>query len=284
MVAQIIDGKHVSQQIKNDLRLKVEKYTSEGYRPPGLAVILIGENKASSIYVNGKRKACSLIGFESFFYSMPNSTTEDELLTLINKLNKADDVDGILVQLPLPKHIDANNIIEHINPDKDVDGFHPYNFGRLALGNPTLRPCTPYGVIQLLKFYDLKIEGSNAVIIGASNIVGRPMALELLLAKASVTICHSKTVNLAQHVQMADIIISATGVLDLTKTEWFNENQIIIDIGMHRLDNNKICGDINFSEVKDKVAWITPVPGGVGPMTIATLLQNTYLSWSRRYL
>ncbi|MDF1758268.1 MAG: bifunctional methylenetetrahydrofolate dehydrogenase/methenyltetrahydrofolate cyclohydrolase FolD [Legionellaceae bacterium] len=281
MVASIIDGKHVALQIKNKLRAELEEFIHQGFKPPGLAVILLGDDSSSAIYVNGKRKACSHVGFESFSYNLPTSTTEDELLTLIDTLNHNEDVDGILVQLPLPKHIDAINIIEHISPKKDVDGFHPFNFGRLAQGNPLLRPCTPYGVIQLLQYYDIPIKGRDVVIIGASNIVGRPMALEFLALKATVTVCHSKTNDLEKHVRMADILVSATGVLNITNPQWLNENQVIIDIGMHRV-NGKVCGDINFDEVKNKVAWITPVPFGVGPMTIATLLQNTMLSWKKK--
>lgn len=283
MVASILNGNIVSTKIKETLKKKVKEYQNKGHVVPGLAVILVGNDPSSSIYVNAKIKACSLVGFNSFAYNLPADVTENELLDLINKLNHTSDVDGILVQLPLPKHINTNNIIEHIHPNKDVDGFHPYNFGRLAQGNPLLRPCTPYGVIQLLKFYNIPIKEKHAVIIGASNIVGRPMALEFLLEKATVTVCHSKTIDLQKHVKMADILVSATGILNVTNPEWFNKNQIIIDIGMHRV-NNKICGDIDFEKAQEKVAWITPVPGGVGPMTIATLLENTMLAWNKKFI
>lgn len=281
MTASIIDGKHVATGIKTSIKHQVEGFIQQGHRSPGLAVILLGDDQASALYVNGKRKACLDVGFQSFAYNLPIQTTENELLSLIDTLNQADDVDGILVQLPLPAHINTNAIIEHINPDKDVDGFHPYNFGRLAQGHPALRPCTPYGVIQLLEYYQLAISGKHAVVIGASNIVGRPMALEFLLAKATVTICHSLTENLEQYVRQADIIVSATGVRNIVDVQWLNAQQIIIDIGMHRLSDNTICGDVDFHQAKNKVAWITPVPGGVGPMTIATLLLNTLSSWKK---
>ncbi|MDP3704585.1 MAG: bifunctional methylenetetrahydrofolate dehydrogenase/methenyltetrahydrofolate cyclohydrolase FolD [Legionellaceae bacterium] len=281
MTASIINGKHVATDIKISIKQQVEHATQQGHRPPGLAVVLLGEDHASAIYVNGKRKACLDVGFKSFAYNLSAKTTEHELLALIDTLNQTDDVDGILVQLPLPPHINTDTIIEHINPNKDVDGFHPYNFGRLAQGNPTLRPCTPYGVMQLLNYYQLDVRGKHAVVIGASNIVGRPMALEFLLAKATVTMCHSLTNNLEQYVRQADIIVSATGVRNIVDVEWLNLQQIIIDVGMHRLSDNSICGDIDFHQAKNKVAWITPVPGGVGPMTIATLMQNTLSSWKK---
>ncbi|OGV28931.1 MAG: bifunctional methylenetetrahydrofolate dehydrogenase/methenyltetrahydrofolate cyclohydrolase [Legionellales bacterium RIFCSPHIGHO2_12_FULL_35_11] len=278
MVGKILDGRIASATIKNKIKQDIEMAINNGCRPPGLSVILIGTDKASEIYVNAKRKACLEVGIKSFSYNLPSETTENELIELINKLNLDKEVNGILVQLPLPSHINTDNIIEHINPHKDVDGFHPYNFGRLAKANPLMRPCTPYGIIQLLNFYNIPIAGKKTVILGASNIVGRPMALELLLAKATVTICNSKTRELEKLVRIADIIISATGIQNITESTWFNSNQVVVDVGIHRI-NDKICGDINFAEVQDKVAWITPVPGGVGPMTIATLLENTVRSW-----
>jgi len=278
MTASILDGKLVALNIKTTIKHHVDHALQQGYRAPGLAVVLIGDDPASALYVNAKRKACLEVGFQSFAYNLPAETTELELLSLIDTLNQTNDIDGILVQLPLPSHVNTNKIIEHINPNKDVDGFHPLNFGRLAQGNPMLRPCTPYGIIQLLDAYELTIPGQHAVIVGASNIVGRPMALEFLLAKATVTVCHSLTKPLEHYVKAADILVSATGVRNLIDPKWLNSKQIIIDIGMHRI-NNRVCGDVDFHSANEKVAWITPVPGGVGPMTIATLLQNTLSAW-----
>lgn len=275
MTAAIIDGKHVASLIKETIKQSITSSCKNGLRAPGLAVILIGNDPASELYVNAKRKACLDVGIKSFSYNLSTNTTENELLSLIDTLNKDININGILVQLPLPNHINTDAVIERINPQKDVDGFHPYNFGRLAQGNPTLRPCTPYGVMQLLDYYKLDPSGKECVIIGASNIVGRPMALEMMYKKATVTVCHHLTKDLELHVQKADIIISATGVRNLVKTEWLHKNQIIIDIGIHRLPDQTLCGDIDFHQAIHKVAWITPVPGGVGPMTISTLLQNT---------
>jgi len=280
MTATLIDGKYVASLYRQQIKQTVALRTQQGFRPPGLAVILIGEDNAASIYVNGKIKACKEVGFNSYAYNLPIETTEEELLALIETLNEKEEVDGILVQLPLPHHIDSKKIIEHIKPTKDVDGFHPYNLGRLAQGNPLLRPCTPHGIITLLEHYHLSIEGSSAVVIGASNIVGRPMALEFLMAKATVTICHSKTKNLEQFVRLADIVVVATGVRHLVNPDWLNNKQIIIDVGMHRLQDGSLSGDVDFNAAKNKVAWITPVPFGVGPMTICMLLQNTLSSYS----
>ena len=276
--ASILDGRHVASDLKKDIKLNVEKRLEHGLRPPGLAVVLLGDDPASCIYVNSKRKTCVELGFNSFAYNLPVQTTEPELLLLIDTLNNATDIDGILVQLPLPTHINTATIIEHINPAKDVDGFHPYNLGRLAQGSPALRPCTPYGVIKLLDYYQIELQGKHAVVVGASNIVGRPMALELLLAKATVTVCHSATVGLEQHVRMADIVVVATGKPGLIDTKWLNKNQILVDVGMHRLPNGTIRGELDFHTAKNNVAWITPVPGGVGPMTICMLLHNTLLA------
>ena len=278
MAASIIDGKHVAEGIRNNIKQSVASYTSQGKKAPGLAVVILGEDPASHLYVNHKRRACLEVGFHSYAYDLPASTSENELLRLIDTLNEDTKINGILVQLPLPAHINTHAVIERIYPSKDVDGFHPYNLGRLAQGNPLLRPCTPYGVMQLLKYYQVAVRGKHAVVVGASNIVGRPMALELLLAKATVTICHRETQQLEQHIRMADCVVVATGVYDVVKPDWLNENQIIIDIGMHRGDDGKLHGDINFNEAKKKVSWITPVPGGIGPMTICTLLQNTLLA------
>ncbi|KTC78375.1 bifunctional methylenetetrahydrofolate dehydrogenase/methenyltetrahydrofolate cyclohydrolase FolD [Legionella brunensis] len=275
MTANLLDGSLVSSRLKQEIKLAVVEMISEGKHAPGLAVILVGDNPASTIYVNNKRKACSEVGFNSYAYDLPTSTTEEDLLNLIEQLNKSPDIDGILVQLPLPESIDPNKIIECINPHKDIDGFHPYNMGRLTLRNPLLRPCTPYGIINLLEFYQIPLEGKHTVVIGASNIVGRPMAMEFLLAAATVTICHRFTENLEQYVRIADILVVATGIPDVVNVDWLNSKQIIIDVGIHRLPNGKLRGDIDFEKAKEQVAWITPVPGGVGPMTIAVLLQNT---------
>lgn len=278
MTASLIDGKLVASEIKNHIKQVVSTHALQGHRLPGLAVILLGDDPASSIYVNNKRKTCADVGVNSYAYDLPATTQEIELIALIDMLNNDEKIDGILVQLPLPAHINTTTIIERINPKKDVDGFHPYNFGKLAQGNPLLRPCTPYGVIQLLQHYKLSMHGKHAVIVGASNIVGRPMALELLLAKATVTICHSATQQLEQHIRSADLVVVAVGSHNVVKTEWLSFNQIIIDVGMHRHPDGTIHGDIDFDKAKSKVKWITPVPGGVGPMTICTLLQNTLIA------
>ena len=281
MTASLLDGKLVANTIRENLKSAVAKRVALGHRPPGLAVIFIGDDPASSIYVAHKRKACAELGFDSYAYDMPNTTSTEELLSLIDSLNQNTGIDGILVPLPLPSHIDATIVIEQISPQKDVDGFHPYNFGRLAQGNPSLRPCTPYGIIQLLTYYNIPIKSKSAVVVGASNIVGRPMALELLLAKATVTLCHSNTNSLAEHIRGADIIIVATGIYDVVKPDWLQKNQVIVDVGMHRREDGSVHGDMNFQEARNTVAWITPVPGGVGPMTIATLLQNTLIAADR---
>lgn len=278
MTASLLDGKKVATQLKKEIKLAVAEMIAEGRRPPGLAVILVGGDPASNVYVTNKRKACLEVGFNSYAYDLPQNTSETELLDLIRKLNNSSEVDGILVQLPLPAAIDPNKVIECISPNKDVDGFHPYNIGRLAQRNPLLRPCTPYGIIKLLAFYQIPLEGKHTVIIGASNIVGRPMALEFLLAAATVTVCHRFTQDLEKHVRIADIIVVATGVRDVIEVDWLNSNQVVLDVGMHRLANGKLCGDIDFERAKERVAWLTPVPGGVGPMTIATLLQNTFIA------
>lgn len=241
-------------------------------------MVLIGKDTASAVYVANKRKACAEVGITSHSFDLPEETTQQELITLINRLNDSDNIDGILIQLPLPKHINEHIIIEHIKPEKDVDGFHPYNLGRLAQRNPLLRPCTPLGIINLLKHYQLEVKRKHALVIGASNIVGRPMSLELLLAGATVTIAHKFTQQLEKLVQIAEIVIIATGKMDVINCEWLNQNQIIIDVGIHRLANGSMRGDIDFEKAVKKVSWITPVPGGVGPMTIVTLLENTLMA------
>jgi methylenetetrahydrofolate dehydrogenase (NADP+)/methenyltetrahydrofolate cyclohydrolase len=275
MPADILDGKLVADEIKQTIKKNIQSRIQHGMRAPALAVILIGDNPASTMYVANKRRACEMVGCLSYAYNLGIDTTESDLLSLIDTLNIANHIDGILVQLPLPAHINPASIIERINPKKDVDGFHPYNLGRLAQGNPFLRPCTPFGVISLLNYYQLSLAGKHAVVIGASNIVGRPMALELLNAKATVTICHRQTQGLAAHVRSADLLIVATGTYDIIDADWLQSRQIVIDIGMHRDHHGRIHGDINFNAVRPKVAWITPVPGGIGPMTISMLLYNT---------
>jgi methylenetetrahydrofolate dehydrogenase (NADP+)/methenyltetrahydrofolate cyclohydrolase len=275
VVASIISGKEVASLEKNKMAHRVQNHVSQGHRPPGLAVILIGSDPASSIYVNNKRKACEEVGVVSFSYNLSETTTQVELLKLIDELNHSSEVDGILIQLPLPTHMDASFILEQIHPGKDVDGFHPYNLGRLAQRNPLLRPCTPIGIVNLLNHYQLDVRGKHAVVIGASNIVGRPMSLELLLEGATVTICHRFTNNLAQLIAIADLVIVATGVIDVVNPDWLKEHQVVIDVGIHRLADGTIRGDVDFSKAKERVSWITPVPGGVGPMTIVSLLKNT---------
>jgi methylenetetrahydrofolate dehydrogenase (NADP+) / methenyltetrahydrofolate cyclohydrolase len=283
MTALILDGKQVATALKNQIAETILEDKNSGRPSPGLAVILVGNDPASEVYVNNKRKACLEAGISSYAFDLPETTSQEKLVNLINELNHRDGIDGILVQLPLPPAMDSNNIIECISPNKDVDGFHPYNLGRLAQRNPLLRPCTPFGIIQLLAAYNLPLQGKHAVVIGASNIVGRPMALEFLLAGATVTVCHRFTKNLEQLIRMAEVIVVATGVCEIIDTEWLNESQILIDVGMHRLENGKLRGDVNFARACTRVGWITPVPGGVGPMTIATLLQNTLTACHQKH-
>jgi methylenetetrahydrofolate dehydrogenase (NADP+)/methenyltetrahydrofolate cyclohydrolase len=278
MTAQLIDGKAFAAQLKANMREKIQEKLASGHRPPGLAVILVGEDPASTIYVRNKREACEQVGIQSFFHALPDTITEKELINLIEQLNHDQNVDGILLQLPLPKHIHANKILEHIDPHKDVDGFHPYNFGRLAQRRPLLRPCTPYGIMLLLDHIHQPYKGKHAVIIGASNIVGRPMALELLIAGATTTVCHRFTHDLSYFVKQADILISAVGKPNLIKGEWIKEGSTVVDVGITRLQDGSLCGDIEFAGAKERAAWITPVPGGVGPMTVAVLLRNTLIA------
>ncbi|HAU1296156.1 TPA: bifunctional methylenetetrahydrofolate dehydrogenase/methenyltetrahydrofolate cyclohydrolase FolD [Legionella pneumophila] len=278
MSASLIDGREISALRRNELKQRVQYHVEQGQRAPGLAVVLIGNDPASLIYVSNKRKACEDVGITSHSYDLPAETTQEELIQLINELNQSDKIDGILIQLPLPKHINERTIIEHIKPEKDVDGFHPYNLGRLAQRNPFLRPCTPLGIMNLLHHYGLNVKRKHAVVIGASNIVGRPMSLELLLAGATVTICHKFTQQLQKFVEIADFLIVATGKMDVITTDWLKEHQVVIDVGMHRLPDGSIRGDVDFKKAVEKVSWITPVPGGVGPMTIVTLLENTMMS------
>lgn len=272
----ILDGKTIAEKKKAVIKQEVEVFQKKHQRPITLAVILVGDDPASSIYVNHKQKACQAVGIASEFIKLDSDIGQSELLEIIDKLNHDKAVDGILVQLPLPSHISKDLVIQSINVNKDVDGFHPYNTGLLAQGHNCLRPCTPKGVMELLAAYDLSIRGKNAVIIGTSNIVGRPMAWELLKAYATPTLCHSKTSNLQRHIEQADIVVSATGNRSAVNSDWLQPGQIVIDVGIHRLPSGKLCGDIDFDKAVSKnVAAITPVPGGVGPMTVVSLLENT---------
>tara|TARA_R110002094_G_scaffold24196_5_gene36418 strand:+ start:243 stop:1100 length:858 start_codon:yes stop_codon:yes gene_type:complete len=275
MSAQIIDGKQIASNVKQQVKQGVQARLNQGKRAPGLAVILIGVDPASQVYVSHKRRACEEVGINSTAYDLPASTSQAELLELIDTLNDSPDIDGILVQLPLPKHLDSNPILERIRPDKDVDGFHPYNLGRLAQRMPLLRPCTPKGVMTLLESTGVAIRGLDACVVGVSNIVGRPMALELLLAGVTVTTAHRFTKNLDQKVAQADIVVVGVGKPGLVKGEWIKPGAIVIDIGINRLESGKLVGDIEFDIAAERAAWITPVPGGVGPMTVATLMEST---------
>jgi len=275
MSAQIIDGKAVAASIRQQVKQRVDARLAEDLRAPGLAVVLVGDDPASHVYVKSKRRACDEVGIKSFSYDLPTDIPETELLTLIDELNANPGVDGILVQLPLPAHIDTETVIERIRPDKDVDGFHPYNMGRLALRIPVLRPCTPRGIMTLIERIGESPKGKDALVVGASNVVGRPMALELLLAGATVSIAHRFTADLAAHVREAEIVVVAVGKRGLIKGEWVRPGAIVIDVGMNRNDEGKLCGDVEFEAASERAGWITPVPGGVGPMTVATLMVNT---------
>ncbi len=275
MTAQLIDGKQIAADIRKNIAQQVQDRLSQGLRAPGLAVILVGSDPASEVYVAHKRKDCEQVGFQSQAYDLPVTTTQDELLNLIDSLNADDNIDGILVQLPLPAHLDSSLLLERINPYKDVDGFHPYNVGRLAQRMPLLRSCTPKGIITLLAHTGVDLHGLDAVVVGASNIVGRPMALELLLAGCTTTITHRFTTNLEEHVRRADLVVVAVGIPDLVKGEWIKPGAIVIDVGINRQADGKLVGDVGFAEAIKRAAWITPVPGGVGPMTRACLLENT---------
>ena len=275
MSARIIDGKQIASSLRQDIRDRITRRVAEGKRRPGLAVIIVGNDPASEVYVRSKRKACEEVGMVSVSHDLPADTSEQELLALIDSLNVRNDVDGILVQLPLPGHIDQETVIERIQPDKDVDGFHPYNVGRLAIRMPVLRSCTPRGVMRLLQSTGEAIRGKDAVVVGASNHVGRPMALELLLAGCTVTTCHRFTQDTSAHVARADIVVVAVGKPGLVKGEWSRPCAIVIDIGVNRLANGTLAGDVEYEPAAERAGWITPVPGGVGPMTVATLMLNT---------
>jgi methylenetetrahydrofolate dehydrogenase (NADP+)/methenyltetrahydrofolate cyclohydrolase len=278
MSAKILDGKAVAENLLQDLKKEIDVRSKKGIRSPSLAVVLIGSNPASSIYVKNKRLACEKIGVKSIAYDLPNETSEKELLTLIETLNNDASIDGILVQSPLPAHINNEVIFENISPHKDVDGFHPKNIGLLAIKQPQLRSCTPYGVMKLIEATHLPIQGLDAIVVGSSNHVGRPMALELLLAGSTVTICNRYTQKLQQKIELADIVVAAAGIPGMIKGSWIKPGAIVIDIGINRLESGKIIGDIEFDIAKTRAGFITPVPGGVGPMTVATLMENTLLA------
>lgn len=274
MTARIIDGKARAERLLAEVGERVAGRIAAGKSTPGLAVVLVGENPASQVYVRNKRRSTEATGMRSFAYDLPAMTSQEELLQLIARLNADPAVNGILVQLPLPKHIDEELVTESIDPLKDVDGFHPYNIGRLVLKRPTLRPCTPYGCMTLLAETGEDLVGMHAVIIGQSNIVGRPMALELLMARCTVSVCHSKTRDLPGLVRQADIVVAGVGKAGFVQGDWIKPGAIVIDVGINRNDQGKLCGDVDFAAASLRASWITPVPGGVGPMTIATLLAN----------
>lgn len=275
MSAKIIDGKAIAQQLRTEIAASVQQRIQAGKRAPGLAVILVGENPASQIYVSSKRRACEEVGFLSRSFNLDASATETELLELIDSLNNDPLIDGILVQLPLPESFDKIKVLERISPEKDVDGFHPYNIGRLCQRTPKLRPCTPRGIITMLERCEINTYGLDALVIGASNIVGRPMGLELLLAGCTTTITHRFTQNLEDKVRRADLVVAAIGRPGFVHGDWIKPGAVVIDVGINRLESGKVVGDVEFDIAAERASWITPVPGGVGPMTVATLIQNT---------
>lgn len=278
MAASLIDGKEIAKQLRLSVKESVSTRVNKGLRAPGLAVILVGSDPASEVYVGSKRRACEEVGFVSKSYDLPSTTSESELLALIDDLNNDDTIDGILVQLPLPDGLDANLVIEHISPNKDVDGFHPSNVGKLVLRQPGLRPCTPKGIMTLIESTGVKTHGLDALVVGASNIVGRPMSLELLLAGCTVTTTHRFTKDLEGKVRNADLIVVAVGKPSFIPGEWIKEDAIVIDVGINRLETGRLVGDVEFDVAKDKASFITPVPGGVGPMTVASLIENTLIA------
>ena len=270
MTAHLIDGKLIAKQVRQHVTSYVESLTQAGKRQPGLAVVLVGSDAASQVYVSNKRKACEEVGFVS-----PSDTTEETLLNLVDELNEDKEIDGILVQLPLPAGLNAEKVLERIHPHKDVDGFHPYNIGRLAQRIPALRPCTPKGIMTMIESTKRPVKGLDAVIVGASNIVGRPMSLELLLAGCTVTTCHKFTQDLKSHVQRADLLVVAVGKPNFIPGDWVKQGAIVIDVGINRINDGSLVGDVDFEKAKERAGWITPVPGGVGPMTVASLIENT---------
>lgn len=273
-MAKIIDGKEISAKVKEQVRAEAEQLKAQGVEI-GLAVVIVGNNPASRVYVNNKKKACEAVGFNSYEYALPEETTQQELLELVSKLNADSKVDGILVQLPLPKHIDETAVINAILPEKDVDAFHPANVGHIMIGDFSFLPCTPAGVMEMLAQTGIDVDGKNCVVIGRSNIVGKPMAMLLLHKNATVTICHSHTKNLAEICSKADVLVAAVGKANFVTPDMVKEGAAVIDVGMNRLENGKLCGDVDYNACFDKAGWITPVPGGVGPMTIAMLMKNT---------
>ena len=274
-MAQILDGIALANQINEQTKLAIETRLKNGHRAPGLAVILVGKDPASEVYVNKKRTSCETAGIQSTLVHLPEDTPETELIDLIESLNNDQTIDGILVQLPLPEHLDSDKLLQLIRHEKDVDGFHPHNIGLLALRQPHIRPCTPMGIMKLLETTQENLVGKEAVVVGASNIVGRPMALELLLAGCTVTVCHKFTQNLQQHIQRAEVLVVGVGKPEFIPGDWVKPDAIVIDVGINRLPSGKLVGDIDFSAAKERAKWITPVPGGVGPMTVAMLLHNT---------
>ncbi len=279
MSAQILNGKNLAEKIYQQIRDRISHHLKQGHRPPGLAVVLIGNDPASMVYVRNKHAACEKVGILSKSFVLPEACLESDLKNLINQLNTDNTIDGILVQLPLPKQIQSQSIIEQIHPNKDVDGFHPYNLGRLAQRCPLLRPCTPAGIIELLNSSGLNLKGLDATVVGVSNIVGRPMILELLMAGCTVTACHRHTKDVRNAVSQAELLVVAAGSPGLIKGDWIKPGAIVIDVGMNRMDNGQFVGDVEFKAAEQRAAWITPVPGGVGPMTVATLLKNTLYAY-----
>lgn len=278
MTAQNIDGTLISKTVRSEVAARVAARVEAGLRAPGLAVVLVGEDPASQVYVGSKRRACEEVGFISKSYDLLLTTTQEQLLDLVDQLNNDPEIDGILVQLPLPAGLDSTQVLERILPEKDVDGFHPYNVGRLAQRIPTLRSCTPKGIMTLLERYNIQLRGKHAVIVGASNIVGRPMTLELLLAGCTTTTCHRFTKDLEAHVRQADLVVVAVGKPHFIPGEWIKQGAVVVDVGINRLDNGKLVGDVEYDVAKQNASYITPVPGGVGPMTVASLIENTLLA------
>ncbi len=276
-MAEIINGKEISAKVKAEVKSEILSLKEKGIQA-GLAVVIVGNNPASRVYVNSKKKACEEVGINSYEYALPEETTQDELIKLVEELNADEKVDGILVQLPLPEHIDENAIINAISPQKDVDAFHPFNVGKIMIGEYNFLPCTPAGVMELIKSAGIELSGKDCVVIGRSNIVGKPMAMLLLHENATVTICHSKTRDLKGICSKADVIVAAVGRANFVTADMVKDGAVVIDVGINRLSDGKLCGDVDFENVKEKAGYITPVPGGVGPMTIAMLMKNTLTS------
>lgn len=281
MPAQLLDGRKIADKLEANLKIQLQHHQAQGHRAPELAVILLGQDPASELYVRNKQRACTQVGIIPHAHNLPTSTSQTELIELVDKLNSSPQIDGILIQLPLSPAISTATLLEKILPDKDVDGFHPYNLGRLAQKRPLLRPCTPAGIMSLLAETRQNLVGLDATVVGTSNIVGRPMILELLAAGCTVTACHRQTRDLRQHVEKADLLIVATGNPNLIKGEWIKQGAIVIDVGMNRLPNGQFVGDLEFEAARQRASWITPVPGGVGPMTVACLLQNTVSAYEK---